>query len=175
MWEPPEQSAIITKPPQAMLRHHAQAVAWHAAWCKARCRCQSNLAVGEGWAGLGWKVTDTGRLHRDYCDKKSCSCRCFSTWGGREGGGDGAKLVPEPFIVPERKKILLSSDGFTRALFRAPILALLGHHAWRSSSPPLPLSPSPYPPAPRAPQYPPSLLAPASNWLKNRPSIGQCE
>ena len=31
-----------------MLRHRAQAVAWHAAWCKARCRCQSNLAVGEG-------------------------------------------------------------------------------------------------------------------------------
>ena len=31
-----------------MLRHHAQAVAWHAAWCKACFRCQSNLAVGEG-------------------------------------------------------------------------------------------------------------------------------
>ena len=35
-------------PPQAMLRHRAQAVAWHAAWCKACCRCQSNLAVGDG-------------------------------------------------------------------------------------------------------------------------------
>ena len=35
-------------PPQAMLRHRAQAVAWHTAWCKARCRCQSNLASGEG-------------------------------------------------------------------------------------------------------------------------------
>ena len=42
-------------------------------------------------------VTDTGRLQatrtsRDYCDKKSC--RCFSTRGEGEGGGDGAKLVP---------------------------------------------------------------------------------
>ena len=45
----PSRAIIINPlPPQAMLRHRAQAVAWHAAWCKARCSCQSNLAVGEG-------------------------------------------------------------------------------------------------------------------------------
>ena len=44
----PSRAIIINPPsPQAMLRHRAQAVAWHAAWCKARCRCQSNL--GRGW------------------------------------------------------------------------------------------------------------------------------
>ena len=47
-YEAVKQSPETPLPPQAMLRHRAQAVAWHAAWCKARCRCQSNLAVGKG-------------------------------------------------------------------------------------------------------------------------------
>ena len=44
----PSRAIIINPSSLKQLRHRAQALAWHAAWCKARCRCQSNLAVGEG-------------------------------------------------------------------------------------------------------------------------------
>ena len=67
-------------------------------------------------------------------------------------------------------------DGFIRALFRALILALLGRYAW-PPPPPLPF-PSPSPPSPYTPQRPGPHSFPfsgASNWPKNRPSIGQCE
>ena len=61
------------------------------------------------------KVTDTGRLHRDYCDKKSC--RCWSTRREGKGGGNGAKLVSEPFIVPKQGRF-----------FCFPLTGSLGHY-----------------------------------------------
>ena len=77
---------LTSLPPQAMLRHHVQAVAWHAAWCKARCRCQSNLAIGEGG---GARLRMFMRLVRGQvsgpesgftCSVDTNSLNCTSSW-----------------------------------------------------------------------------------------------
>ena len=73
-------------------------------------------------------------------------------------------LKKEDFAFLHKGNVVGHYDGFIRALFRALILALLDRYAWRHPPPPplpLPFPPLPlYPSAPRAPQFPPSLLAP---------------
>ena len=43
-----EPRAIIISPSSSTLRHHAQAVAWHVAWCKRAVDARATLLLGKG-------------------------------------------------------------------------------------------------------------------------------